>query len=107
MKRLRQTLLVVLMQHLEACLTRCFVMNDAGMIIHDRSWLETGGNSDHVMRQHPQIGQDLQKQGYANVQQCTKFNANTKVDDNRPQIYKAWKVKHPEQLAASYATQIH
>ena len=82
-------------------------MNDAGMIIHDRSWLETGGNSDHVMRQHPQIGQDLQKQGYANVQQCTKFNANTKADDNRPQRYKAWKLNRLKQLAASYATQTH
>ena len=82
-------------------------MNEAGMIIHDRSWPETGGNSDHVMGLHPEIGHDLQNQGYANVQQCTKFNANTKADDNRPQLYKAWKVNRLKQLAASYASQIH
>ena len=68
-------------------------MNDAGLIIHDRSWMGTDGNSDHVMRQHPEIGQVLQNQGYASDQQCTKFNANTEAYDNHPQLYKAWKVK--------------
>ena len=69
-------------------------MNEAGMIIHDRSWSETGGNSDHVMRLHPDIGRDLQQQGYATVDQCTKINANTEVEGNHPQLYKAWKVKY-------------
>ena len=69
-------------------------MNEAGMIIHDRSWSETGGNSDHVMGLHPDIGRDLQQQGYASVGQCTKFNANTEEGDNHPQLYKAWKVNN-------------
>ena len=73
-------------------LTRCFVMNNAGLVMFDRIWPDTGERVDHVMNVHPDIGQDLQQQGYATFDYCTKYNTNSKIDVN-PQLYKSWKVR--------------